>query len=246
MSATAPAAVVYGHLHIPRTTWEDGVRFEEVSLGYPSRVARPGGPPSFRQILPYGAPRDALPRRVLRAARRGAAGPGDRRRRGRLASLAGLAVESTVDCPANPTYLALSPDRRFLYASHELDEGLLSAFALEADGAAARWIGSRPSGGTLPCHLSVHPSGRFVLTAHWGSGELAVHPVAADGSLGEACHVVPTGKAAAHMIRCDPTGRWVHRQVAGQRAAAGPRADPARRGAVGFERERARRLVLRG
>ena len=27
--------VVYGHLHIPRTTWEDGVRFEEVSLGYP-------------------------------------------------------------------------------------------------------------------------------------------------------------------------------------------------------------------
>jgi 3',5'-cyclic AMP phosphodiesterase CpdA len=29
------AAVVYGHLHIPRTTWHDGIRFEEVSLGYP-------------------------------------------------------------------------------------------------------------------------------------------------------------------------------------------------------------------
>jgi 3',5'-cyclic AMP phosphodiesterase CpdA len=28
-------AVVYGHLHIPRTTWHDGVPFEEVSLGYP-------------------------------------------------------------------------------------------------------------------------------------------------------------------------------------------------------------------
>ncbi len=28
-------AVVYGHLHIPRTTWYDGVRFEEVSVGYP-------------------------------------------------------------------------------------------------------------------------------------------------------------------------------------------------------------------
>jgi len=120
----------------------------------------------------------------------------------------GPVVESTVDCPANPTYLALSPDRRFLYASHELDDGLLSAFALEAGGV-PRLIGSRPSGGALPCHLSAHPSGRFVLTAHWGSGELAVHPVAADGSLGEACHVVPTGKAAAHMIRCDPTGRWV-------------------------------------
>jgi predicted phosphodiesterase len=28
-------AVVYGHLHIPRVTWQDGVRFVEVSLGYP-------------------------------------------------------------------------------------------------------------------------------------------------------------------------------------------------------------------
>lgn len=34
------AAVVYGHLHIPRTTWQDGVRFEEVSLGYPREWRR--------------------------------------------------------------------------------------------------------------------------------------------------------------------------------------------------------------
>jgi 3',5'-cyclic AMP phosphodiesterase CpdA len=32
-------AVVYGHLHIPRTTWHDGVRFEEVSFGYPGERA---------------------------------------------------------------------------------------------------------------------------------------------------------------------------------------------------------------
>jgi hypothetical protein len=46
-------AVVYGHLHIPRVTWHDGVRFEEVSVGYPrewqSRGRRPG---ALRQILP--------------------------------------------------------------------------------------------------------------------------------------------------------------------------------------------------
>ena len=35
-------AVVYGHLHIPRTTWHDGVRFEEVSLGYPREWRRRG------------------------------------------------------------------------------------------------------------------------------------------------------------------------------------------------------------
>jgi 3',5'-cyclic AMP phosphodiesterase CpdA len=45
--------VVYGHLHIPRTTWHDGVRFEEVSLGYP-RERRPelGRSPLPRRILP--------------------------------------------------------------------------------------------------------------------------------------------------------------------------------------------------
>ncbi|MGW0593774.1 metallophosphoesterase family protein [Streptosporangium sp. NPDC002607] len=39
------AVVVYGHLHIPRTTWHDGVRFEEVSLGYPREWRRRGGTP---------------------------------------------------------------------------------------------------------------------------------------------------------------------------------------------------------
>ncbi len=33
-------AVVYGHLHIPRVTWHDGVRFAEVSLGYPREWRR--------------------------------------------------------------------------------------------------------------------------------------------------------------------------------------------------------------
>jgi 3',5'-cyclic AMP phosphodiesterase CpdA len=52
-------AVVYGHIHIPRTTWYDGVRFEEVSVGYPRewrrRTQHPGIPdqPGIpRQILP--------------------------------------------------------------------------------------------------------------------------------------------------------------------------------------------------
>jgi len=47
------ALVVYGHLHIPRTTRYDGVRFEEVSLGYPREwQRRPTPPPVLRQVLP--------------------------------------------------------------------------------------------------------------------------------------------------------------------------------------------------
>ena len=46
-------AVVYGHLHIPRTTWYDGVRFEEVSVGYPREWQQRGLPdPLLRRILP--------------------------------------------------------------------------------------------------------------------------------------------------------------------------------------------------
>jgi 3',5'-cyclic AMP phosphodiesterase CpdA len=50
--------VVYGHLHIPRCTWYDGVRFEEVSIGYPREwKPRPPRRP-LRQILPQPAPPD--------------------------------------------------------------------------------------------------------------------------------------------------------------------------------------------
>jgi 3',5'-cyclic AMP phosphodiesterase CpdA len=62
-------AVVYGHLHIPRVTWEDGVRFVEASLGYPrewkARDERYGTTtPALlpRQVLP--APPGQRPARV--------------------------------------------------------------------------------------------------------------------------------------------------------------------------------------
>jgi 3',5'-cyclic AMP phosphodiesterase CpdA len=48
------AAVVCGHLHIPRTTVHDGVRFEEVSLGYPREWTRRSKRPAVRRILPAG------------------------------------------------------------------------------------------------------------------------------------------------------------------------------------------------
>ncbi|MER5871123.1 metallophosphoesterase [Streptomyces sp. NPDC002044] len=52
------AAVVYGHLHIPRTTWHDGVRFEEVSMGYPREWRRRGSRPAGPRLILTGR-RDA-------------------------------------------------------------------------------------------------------------------------------------------------------------------------------------------
>lgn len=49
----AAPAVVYGHLHIPRTTWHDGVRFEEVSVGYPREWKQRSAPAGIlRRVLP--------------------------------------------------------------------------------------------------------------------------------------------------------------------------------------------------
>lgn len=45
------AAAVYGHLHIPRTTWYDGVRFEEVSLGYPREWRRRSKAPGQLRLV---------------------------------------------------------------------------------------------------------------------------------------------------------------------------------------------------
>ncbi|GAA2375924.1 metallophosphoesterase [Dactylosporangium salmoneum] len=47
------AVVVYGHLHIPRTTWHAGVRHEEVSVGYPREWKKRSAPPAqLRDVLP--------------------------------------------------------------------------------------------------------------------------------------------------------------------------------------------------
>lgn len=48
-------AAVYGHLHIPRTTHYDGIRFEEVSLGYPREWGRRGGEPQPMRLILEGA-----------------------------------------------------------------------------------------------------------------------------------------------------------------------------------------------
>ncbi len=50
------ATVIYGHLHIPRVTWHDGVAHREVSLGYPREWLRRGKPdPLLREVFPGAA-----------------------------------------------------------------------------------------------------------------------------------------------------------------------------------------------
>ena len=111
----------------------------------------------------------------------------------------------------NPSYLALHPDRRTLYAVNEQDDGAVTAVRLSD----RTVLGARGTGGSGPCHLSVHPSGRWLLSADYGSGSVAVHPIGASGALGERTDLVTHSSPApgpgqqgphAHQFVTSPDG----------------------------------------
>jgi 6-phosphogluconolactonase len=96
----------------------------------------------------------------------------------------------------NPSFLAIHPNHRFLYAVNEVGDfggkhsGGVTAFALNpADGKLTR-LNSRPSGGVDPCHLVVDRAGKHVLVANYGGGNASVLPIGSDGRLGPATSFV--------------------------------------------------------
>ncbi|WP_329018453.1 lactonase family protein [Streptomyces sp. NBC_01601] len=123
------------------------------------------------------------------------------------------AAESLAEIP-DPSYVTVHPDGRTLYAVDEREDGAVTAVRL----AGRKVLGSRSTGGSGPCHLSVHPSGRWLLSANYGSGSVAVHPVDATGALGERTALVTHGSPApgpgqqgphAHQFITSPDGGHV-------------------------------------
>ena len=88
----------------------------------------------------------------------------------------------------NPSFLALHPNRRSLYAVNETDTfngqktGSVSAFAINDDHT-LRLLNQQPSGGAGPCHLDIDRRGMCLFVANYGGGSVALLPVKEDGSL---------------------------------------------------------------
>ena len=124
----------------------------------------------------------------------------------------------------NPSYLTFDPSRRFLYAVNELKEfegtpsGAVSAFAVDPDSGRLRFLNRKSSHGTDPCHLTVDPTGKYVLVANFAGGSVCVLPIWEDGSLGDATDVIqhegssvdPVRQSGphAHAVALDDTGRY--------------------------------------
>ncbi|WP_254641334.1 lactonase family protein [Streptomyces sp. BV129] len=122
-------------------------------------------------------------------------------------------AESLAEIP-DPSYVTVHPDGRTLYAVDEREDGAVTAVRL----ADREVLGSRSTGGSGPCHLSVHPSGRWLLSANYGSDSVAVHPLDASGALCERTALVTHGSPApgpgqqgphAHQFITSPDGGHV-------------------------------------
>jgi 6-phosphogluconolactonase (cycloisomerase 2 family) len=98
-----------------------------------------------------------------------------------------LTLIDRVDTP-DPSFLVADTGRGALFACNELTDNTVSSFAIEPDGR-LRLINSQPTGGTLPCHLLLHPAG-YLMAANFGSGSVSVHPVLPDGTLAERVDLV--------------------------------------------------------
>ena len=136
----------------------------------------------------------------------------------------------------DPSWIAVHPSKKYLYAVNEVSDfhgnsGSVSAYAIDQASGDLTALNVVSSEGANPCYLSFDQSGKFALVANYGGGSIAVLPILDGGSLGAASDVhrdmgqlgsaqasnAPTGSYAvsghdaphAHMIASDPKGSFV-------------------------------------
>ena len=135
---------------------------------------------------------------------------------GKLEAL-GLMAESV-----NPSFLAVHPNRQYLYAVNETESSLgrsISAFAIDRKTGKLTFLNRIPSRGGAPSDLVVDKTGKCLLVANYTSGSIAVFPLLEDGRLGEATTVIQQsgsrgnkqgqGAARPHSIQASVDNRFV-------------------------------------
>jgi 6-phosphogluconolactonase len=84
---------------------------------------------------------------------------------------------------SNPSFLAIHPSKKFIYAACEAGKvGSVASFSLDDQGVPT-FMNTQPSEGSGPCFVAVDKAGKNVLTANYGSGSVACIPIGEDGKL---------------------------------------------------------------
>jgi len=119
----------------------------------------------------------------------------------------------------NPSFLTVSPNRRFLYAVSEdplsvgppLDHSsYVSAFAIDPTTGKLHLLNTVPASGTSTCFISIDKTGKYVMMANFGSGSVSVVRVKEDGSLGElTAFIQDVGHSVDPSIQTEPHPHWI-------------------------------------
>jgi len=112
-----------------------------------------------------------------------------------------LAAEVT-----SPSFLAISPNNKFLYAVGETTqvgdkkEGTVHAYAIDGKTGELTKLNDEKTGGSGPCYIAVNNTGKYAIAANYGAGSTALFSLKADGSFDKQCdyfeHTPPAGKKA--------------------------------------------------
>ena len=137
-----------------------------------------------------------------------------------------LTFRSIAGGVANPSFLALHPNKKYLYAVNEVHDyqgqrsGAVSAYSIDPETGDLTFINQQSSSGTSPCHVSVDAAGSMVYLANYSSGSAAAYPIQEDGSLGPASAIVqhqgsgPNSRRQegphAHSINLDPANKFAY------------------------------------
>jgi 6-phosphogluconolactonase len=131
-----------------------------------------------------------------------------------------LSAPQLVAKTTNPTFLALHPLRKFLFAVNGIGrfkgkrDGSASSFAIDDASGSLTAINQISSGGVGPCHLSISRDGKHLLIANYTGGGFSVVPVGDDGKLAEPSSIIQDDKSNpkvqphGHCIQPDPTGKF--------------------------------------
>jgi 6-phosphogluconolactonase len=110
----------------------------------------------------------------------------------RFDSRTGKFAEPTVAAEmTNPSFVAVHPNHRFLYAVGEVSKvgekksGSVASFSIDDKTGKLTLLNTQPSGGPGPCHVFIDPTGKCALAANYGGGSVTAVPINPDGSLAE-------------------------------------------------------------
>ncbi|MCW3114784.1 MAG: lactonase family protein [Segetibacter sp.] len=93
---------------------------------------------------------------------------------------------SNTDSSLNPSFLAIAPDRKHVYAVNETggkNPGMVSSYDFDKTTGKLSFINQQPTGGDAPCHLAITKDNKWITVANYTGGSLSAFAVNKDGSL---------------------------------------------------------------